>query len=212
MSKRQYKKLRQQLELEKRAADRMEKELKQAVQQKKEQMRKQQKEEQRRKKDEEDKAKEKARQRQKQQEAARKREQEQARRQQEWRKEQKEQKQRKEHTQRQHPKCTAQPSPKPNVAEGMLQHQGKWDAWVSSLPRPDAAESVPLPHPKLFAMHLASQARSAQPQVAYRQLMRTYHPDKFNQTVGCRLTSQQKDQLYPHVEELSKRINTMFGK
>lgn len=96
----------------------------------------------------------------------------------------------------------------------MAKHETQWANWAQSLPRPDATAACPWPHPKLFQKHLSTMAKapSAEAQSAYRTLMRAFHPDKFNQTIGRVLTESQRQQLGAHVGELAKQINTAFGK
>lgn len=118
-----------------------------------------------------------------------------------------------------HQKCSTQTTaratkPHKTVSEGMAEHSTKWNCWVASLPRPDVATSAPFPHPRLFTKYLTMKAGGLQADAdaAYKALMRTWHPDKFHQAIGEHLTTEQQDQLYPHVAEMAKEINVVFRK
>jgi len=198
-SKRQSRKLEQDLEQERREAIRTQRRRLQAEQSKKEKQHHQEKVDANRKKQEQQKQKQK--QKQQQSESGQK------------------PKSRRGFWQKQGP-YQQQPSqtsstagkPKHTVAEGMEKHENKWVTWIASLPRVDAAESAPFPHPKLFAMHLASCSKKDDSATLYRALMRTWHPDKFSQVIGKHLTEAQCKALYPRVQELSKQINAAFNK
>jgi len=199
-SKRQSRKLEQDLEQERREAIRTQRRRLQAEQSKKEKQHHQEKVDANRKKQEQQKQKQKQKQQQKSESGQKP-------------------KSRRGFWQKQGP-YQQQPSqtsstagkPKHTVAEGMEKHENKWVTWIASLPRVDAAESAPFPHPKLFAMHLASCSKKDDSATLYRALMRTWHPDKFSQVIGKHLTEAQCKALYPRVQELSKQINAAFNK
>lgn len=103
---------------------------------------------------------------------------------------------------------------KATVSEGIQRHTEQWGAWAASLPRPDAAESAPFPHPKLFSRYLSSKSNSGSDvaTATYRQQMRQWHPDKVHQAIGVHLTAAQQDFIYPKVELHCKLVNDAFGK
>jgi len=103
---------------------------------------------------------------------------------------------------------------KATVSDGMHRHDTRWIAWQSTLPRPDAHTSAPFPHPKLFSRYLAAKSKAEDHIAAasYRDLMRRWHPDKFNQSIGRHLTVLQKAVLCPIAEAHCKQINDAFGK
>lgn len=109
------------------------------------------------------------------------------------------------------------PSRKLTVAEGMAKHALKWSKWESSLlslPPKSMASLPPLPHPKLFAMHLTAKVKAPEQEVttAYRDLIRCWHPDRFHNKYGQYFTTEQKKTLYIKIEEMAKQINSAFGK
>jgi len=110
---------------------------------------------------------------------------------------------------------TSEPrKPKMTVAEGMAQHSRRWDVWAASLPN---SIKAPLPHPKLFTKHMSALLDHGEfddnaKKVAYRELMRQWHPDKVHQSIGNLLNRTQQEDLYPKVAEMCKQINAAFGK
>eukprot|EP01062_Namystynia_karyoxenos_P033868 TRINITY_DN24863_c0_g1_i2.p1 TRINITY_DN24863_c0_g1~~TRINITY_DN24863_c0_g1_i2.p1 ORF type:complete len:381 (+),score=152.26 TRINITY_DN24863_c0_g1_i2:67-1143(+) len=98
------------------------------------------------------------------------------------------------------------PDQRRDKAEVLLAaHTKKWTALLGSAPEPVHAVDVPWPGDVLSALQYVSD-----PRTALRELQRFYHPDKFVQQVGSRVTPQEDLQgLLRRITMVSQDLNAM---
>lgn len=99
------------------------------------------------------------------------------------------------------------------MKQGWVAHEEAWEAFVTSVADNPSAP-IPWPKPNLLTKYLASAAADLSDVATqtYRDLIRKFHPDRFNRTIGMHLLEKDRDAAAARALELTKQINDAFGK